>query len=295
MKRAIVAMSVLFAAGAALTGLCLRNAGAQAAAAPAALNASPDSKLPPNDAGAVERLNKSPRHGEWIQITVPKRDKPMKSYIVHPERPDKAPVVIVIMEIFGMTDWVRGVTDQLAADGFIAIAPDFLSGKGAAGADPTPDQARGMVGQLKADEVIDDLNATRDYGIKLPSANGKSATVGFCWGGSKSFAYAIAQPDLNAAVVFYGTPPTVTPNQPDEMQLAKIKCPVAGFFGGNDQRVTSLAAPTLEVMKKINKSYDPHTYEGAGHGFMHQRSDADQKAAQQAWPLVIKFIKDNTK
>ena len=152
--------------------------------------------------------------GGWEEI---------RSYVVYPQRPDKAPVVLVIMEIFGMSDWVRTTTDQLAAEGFIAIALDFLSGKGPNGGEVSPDDARGMVSELTKDEVMTKLNAARGSAIKLPAANGKSATIGFCWGGGMSFAYATVQPELNAAAVFYGTPPTA-----DEM--AKIKCPIAGFY-----------------------------------------------------------------
>ncbi len=258
--------------------------------APAPTSA-PAAGIAPYEAQSKDRLNKSPRHGEWVEVPV-KDAKPMRSYIVYPERPDKAPVVIVIMEIFGMSDWVRATTDQLAADGFIAIAPDFLSGKGENGAEVSPDQARGMVSKLQKDEVITKINAARDYGIKLPAASGKSATIGFCWGGGMSFSYAAAQPDLNAAVVFYGTPPA-------DDQMAKIKCPVAGFYGGNDARITATVKGTTEAMKKLDKKYDPHVFEGAGHGFMRAHaptdSPANQKAADTAWPLVVQFLKDNTK
>jgi len=257
------------------------------AATPAAAD---DTKLPPPEGEALNRLNKSRLHGEWIEVKVEGAEKPMKCYVVHPERADKAPVVLVIMEIFGMSDWIRATTDQLAADGFIAIAPDFLSNKGAGGGAIPADQARGAVGQLKDPDVIASLNAARDYGIKLPNASGKSATIGFCWGGGKSFLYAASQPDLNAAVVFYGPAPA------DDL-LAKIKAPVDGFYGGNDARITATVAPTAEKMKAAAKSYESHVYEGAGHGFLRAQaqSAANLKGAQEAWPLVLKFLRDNTK
>jgi carboxymethylenebutenolidase len=247
--------------------------------------------LPPPEAQSKERLEKSTRHGEWVELKVDGYSKPVRNWIVYPERPDKAPVVIVIMEIFGMSDWVRATTDQLAADGFIAIAPDFLAGKGPNGGGSesmAPDQVRGAIGQVTDANVVAAVNAAREYGIKLPAANGKSATIGFCWGGGKSFMYAANQPDLNAAVVFYGTPPN------DDL-MAKVKAPVAGFYGGNDARITATVGPTTDKMKKLEKTYEPHIYEGAGHGFMRQQtSGPNLKAATSAWPDVVKFLKGNT-
>jgi carboxymethylenebutenolidase len=211
---------------------------------------------------------------------------------VYPERKDKAPVVIVIHEIFGMTDWVRSITDALAAEGFIAIAPDLLSGKGPNGGGTEAFKeadVRDAIRKLKPDELTTDLNAVRDYGLALPAASDKSATIGFCWGGGTSFAYAAAQPKLNAAVVYYGTPPAIE-------QLAKVQCPVIGFYGGYDARVTATVEPTKKSMAELKKSYDPHVYEGAGHGFLRQqtgRGGANEKAAKQAWPATIEFLKKN--
>jgi carboxymethylenebutenolidase len=244
-----------------------------------------------NDAKAA--LEKSPRHGEWVEIAVPDHKVPLKSWVVYPERKDKAPVVIVIHEIFGLSDWVRAVADQLAADGFIAIAPDMLSGHGknGGGSDSLGDtEVRQAIMGLKADEVTADLNAVRDYGLKFPSASGKSASIGFCWGGGKSFAFAASQPALDAAVVYYGTPP-------GDEAMANVKAPVLGLYGGNDNRVTSTVSPTAEKMKKLGKTYDPHVFEGAGHGFLRQQdgqNGANQKAAGQAWPLTIKFLREHT-
>lgn len=250
--------------------------------------------IPPSEQTARAVLNKSPRHGEWVEIKVEGAEAPLKSYIVYPERKDKAPVVVVIHEIFGESDWVRSVADQLAADGFIAIAPDMLSGHGpnGGGTDSLGDRqgvTRAVMG-LKRDEVMRDISAVRDYGLKLPAASGKSATIGFCWGGGQSFAYATAQPELNAAVVYYGTPPS-------KQAMEQIKCPVLGCYGGNDNRVSSTVPPTTAQMKELGKSYDPHIFEGAGHGFLRgqEQSEANAKAAQEAWPLTIAFLKEHTK
>ena len=251
--------------------------------------------LPPGEKEAKTVLDKSPRHGEWVDITVPDSKTPLKSYIVYPERKDKAPVVIVIHEIFGLTDWARSVADQLAADGFIAIAPDLLSGHGkdGGGTDTYPgrDEVIKAVRELKAPEVTAGLNAVRDYGLKLPAASGKIATVGFCWGGGQSFAYAAAQPQLNAAVVYYGTPPAAD-------AMGKIKAPILGLYGGNDARVTSTVEPTTAEMKKLDKPYTSHVFDGAGHGFLRAQdlqNGANMKAAQEAWPETITFLREHLK
>ena len=251
-------------------------------------------KLPPGEKDAKARLNASPRHGEWAEIAVPGSDKKMKAYVVFPEVKDKAGVVIVIQEIYGLTDWIRSVADQLAADGFIAIAPDLLSGPGGPGTDAVGDRdaVTKAVRGLKAEDVKKMLDATREYGMKLPASNGKTGTVGFCWGGAASFRYATEQPELNAAAVYYGTSPS------DAAALEKVKAPVMGFYGGNDARVNATIEPAEKKMKELNKPYKPNIYEGAGHGFLRQQdgqSGANMKATETAWPETVKFLKENLK
>jgi carboxymethylenebutenolidase len=268
----------------------------QAAPAQPAQSAAPrHPALPAPEEGAKAAIESSPRHGEWAEVKVPGRDAPVKLWVVYPERKDKAPVVMVISEIFGLADWIRGVADQLAKDGFIAIAPDFISGKGPNGGGTESVASRdGVVALIRAvtpDEQVAILNATREYALKLPAANGKIATVGFCWGGSASFNYATAQPALNAAAVFYGS-------SPDTARLATIKAPVMGFYGGNDARVNATIPPAEAEMKKLGKAYTPHIYEGAGHGFLRQQSGQDganMKASEQAWPALLAFFRANLK
>jgi carboxymethylenebutenolidase len=273
---------------------------APATPAPAASAAAPappmhEKGLPPNDAGAKAALEKSPRHGEWMDVTVPGAAAPLKTWVVYPERKDKAGVVIVIQEIFGLSPWIRSVADQLAADGFIAVAPDFLSGKGPGGGGTdsvsSRDEVVKLVRSLTPEEVTAQLNAVREKATKLPAANGKSATLGFCWGGARSFAYAAAQPALNAAVVFYGT-------SPDVPALATIKAPVLGLYGGDDARVNATIPPAEAEMKTLGKTFEPHIYDGAGHGFLRQqegRDGANLKASKEAWPRVVSFLKEHLK
>jgi carboxymethylenebutenolidase len=253
----------------------------------------PQIKLPPSgdDDNAAKALNASPRHGEWVDIDLPNSDVKIKTWVVYPERKDKAPVVIVIHEIYGMTDWVRSVTDQLAAEGFIAIAPDLLSGRGPKGGatDSFDKQAIGpAIKDLTLDDVAARLDAVRAYGLALPSATKKTATIGFCWGGGQSFAYAVHQSSLNAAVIYYGQPP--------KKDMDKIPCPVIGFYGGDDNRITSTVDDTVKQMKDLKKTYTPNIFDGAGHGFLRQQSGRDGanlKAAQRAWPMTIQFLKSN--
>jgi len=237
---------------------------------------------------AKQKLDKSPRHQEWVDVKQGSRT--VKAFIVYPEVKSKATAVVVIHEIFGLSDWVRGVADQLAEAGYIAIAPDLLSGMGPQGGGSSEFADRGAVTQavqkLPADQVTADLNAVADYVAKLPAANGKVAVAGFCWGGGQSFRFATNRPNLAAAFVFYGT----GPESPDA--IAKIKAPVYGFYGGNDARVTSTVPKSTEMMKAAGKKYEPVTYEGAGHGFMRSgedptandaNKDANKKAHDEAW------------
>jgi len=250
--------------------------------------------LPADEAGAKDAIAKTPRHAEYADIKVEGRATPLKAFVVYPERKDKAPVIIVIHEIFGLSDWIKGVADQLAQEGFIAIAPDLLSGKGPNGGGTdsfTADAVRGAISGLPKTEVMAALDATRAYGIKLPAANGKSGSVGFCWGGGTSFSFASAQPALDAAVVYYGTSPAAD-------ALATVKAPVLGLYGGDDARVDATIEPAVAEMKKLGKTYDPHIFPGAGHGFLRQqggRDGANLKATQEAWPLTVAFLKEHTK
>jgi len=246
--------------------------------------------LPPTEDGAVARLNGSPRHGEWATFDAGGGDS-VRAWLVYPERRDKAPVAVVIHEIFGLTDWIRAVADQLAAEGFIAIAPDLLSGKGPNGGGSASVDRQGaiaLIQTLKPDDVQRRLRAAAEYAMALPAARPAAASVGFCWGGGVSFAFATSWPGLKGAAVFYGTPPA-------ESAMARIAAPVAGFYGGDDARVTSTVEPARQAMQRLGKRYDPHVYDGAGHGFMRDqmgRNGANLKAAQDAWPKAVAFLRE---
>jgi len=250
-----------------------------------------DESLPAGEGEAKAALERSPRHGEYVDVKLPAGGTPIRTWVVYPERKDRAPVVLVIHEIFGLSDWIRAVADQLAREGFIAVAPDLVSGLGpnGGGSDSVAsrDDVVKLVRKLTPEETLARLGAVRDYALKLPAANGRSATIGFCWGGGTSFAYAAAQPALDAAVVYYGV-------APDAAALARVKAPVLGLYGGDDARVDATIAPAQAEMKRLGKSYEPHVYDGAGHGFLRQqdgRDGANSKATKDAWPRTLAFLR----
>jgi carboxymethylenebutenolidase len=230
---------------------------------------------------ARERITKSPRHSEWV--TVKHDGRNVETLVVYPESKDKRPVVLVIHEIFGLSDWAQELADEVAAAGYIAVAPDLLSGMAPNGG-RTKDFAEGVteaVSKLNPDQVTADLNAAADYALKLPAANGKLYVTGFCWGGGQSFRFATNRADLSAAFVFYGPPPSSD-------AMAHIKAPVYGFYAGNDARIDATIPDTVTAMKAAGKTYDPVTYDGAGHGFMRagespDASDPNKKARDAAW------------
>lgn len=271
----------------ALLMLCLPLAAQATAKAPAPMAIK--IVLPPEAEEARAALKASPRHGEWVDITAADGTK-LATWVVYPERKDKAGVVLMIHEIFGLSDWLRAAADQLAAEGFIVLAPDLVSGLGpkGGGTDSLGDDVGKVIRTLTPAQVAARLDAVRAWGLKQPSANGKSGVVGFCWGGGMSFQYAAAQPGLQAAVVYYGT-------SPDAATLAKIHAPVLGCYGSDDARVNATVPAAEAEMKKLGKPYTVRTFEGAGHGFLRQQSGregANVKAAVGAWAETVGFFRE---
>ena len=247
--------------------------------------------IPPGEAGAKAYLEKSPRHHEWVDITLPGKGAKLSAFIAYPERKTKAPIVIVIHEVFGLTDWVRAVADRLAGEGFIAIAPDMLSGKGPGGGGTdrfaSRDDVVKAVRGVSEPEVVTMLDAVSRYGRSLPAATGKFGVIGFCWGGGQSFHYATMQPGLSAAVVYYGTSP-----QPEALRT--VRAPVLGLYGEDDARVNATVGPAAAKMKELGKSFVTHTFKGAGHGFLRaqeERDNANLEASRKAWPATIELLR----
>jgi carboxymethylenebutenolidase len=251
-------------------------------------------ELPPGEADAVARLNASPRHGEWVFIPAEQSaalgaGDSVRAFIVYPMRSDKAPVVIVVHEIFGLTPWIRAVADQLAADGFIAVAPDFIAAHNVNGtmADgPDRNQAVAAVMSLATSDVHKQLDAAVKYATSLPSASASFGVVGFCWGGGMAFLHAAHAPALGAAVGYYGAAPA-----PDMVQ--KIGAPLLGLFAGNDARVNSSVAPFQTAANAAGLSFTAHTFDDAHHGFLRQANEKNVEATRRAWPLTIRFLKSH--
>lgn len=249
-----------------------------------------DASLPAGALDVAARLARSSRHGEWVMIRTGPSDS-VKAWVVYPERSTKAPVVIVVHEIYGLSTWVRGVADQLAADGYIAIAPDLLTGKVVPepGSDTlTQAAASAAIRTLQTADVHRQLAAVGQYGMSLPAAEQKYGTVGFCWGGGTSFMHAVMSPSgLGASVVYYGTSPA-------DSLLSRVKVPVLGLYAGDDARVDATVPPAVAAMRSLGKTFEPHTFAGAGHGFLRQQDGKDGanfSASRQAWPLTVAFFR----
>jgi carboxymethylenebutenolidase len=255
----------------------------------AATSATP-AAIPPGEAGAKAALETSPRHHEWADVTLTGGGK-LSLFVAYPERREKAPVVLVIHEIYGLTDWIRAVADRLAADGFIAVAPDMLTGRGPGGGGTekfaSRDDVVRAVRELAPAQVLAALDAAASYGRSLPAASGKLSTLGFCWGGTQSFSYAAARPALDAAVVYYGT-------SPDASALAGLRAPVFGLYGEDDARVNATVGPVEAKAKELGKTFLTATYPGAGHGFLRAqdgRDGANLAASLKAWPATVEFLR----
>jgi carboxymethylenebutenolidase len=240
---------------------------------------------------AKAKLEKSPRHQEWVKLK--HGDREVNCFIVYPEVRDKATTIVLIHEIFGLTDWARDMADEFAAEGYIVIAPDLLWGSVTNGGTEELIKSGGNVGKaiqaLPPAQITADLDAAMDYVTNIPAANGKVVVAGFCWGGGQSFRFATNSKNLKAAFVFYGTPPKA-----DDM--ARIHCPVYGFYAGNDARVSATIPKATEQMKAAGKIYEPVVYDGAGHGFMRageapDASDANKKARDAAFQRTIELLK----
>ena len=241
---------------------------------------------------AREELEKSPRQQIWLQI--PQGNRTVDTFVVFPEGSTKAPVVLVLPDVQGMTDWVQNVADQFAAHGYIAMVPDFVSGLGPSGGGAFSFAnhrfAQDATAKLTSDQVMADLNAVADLAKTLPAGNGKLAVVGFGWGGAQSFTFATQRSDLGAIFVFGGTAPV------DSAELSKIKAPVYDFFGSRDAKVSATIPKTTEMMKQAGKTYEPVSYQGAAPDFMLTAeapypSTFDKEAHGQSWQRMLSVLK----
>ncbi|MBL8981832.1 MAG: dienelactone hydrolase family protein [Gemmatimonadetes bacterium] len=279
--------------------------------------------IPASNNTAPARLAASPRHGEWVKIPYePGSSDSLMAWVVYPVTREKAPVVVVVHEIFGLATWVRGVADQVAADGFIAVAPDFLSRVrgGPSNVELTGDSARKLIAGVNAAERNRVITAAANYGMMLPAATQKYGVIGYCWGGQTVFMHAVhgGVKGYGGGVAFYGlgymsggTAATATaPAVPATVMadsMAKIRAPIMLLNGSKDARIGA-AMPALDsMMKAMKKDYVGVNYEGAIHGFLRAQNDpraqnrdeaeemANLNASKDAWPKTLAFLRKNLK
>ncbi|HUX68133.1 MAG TPA: dienelactone hydrolase family protein [Terriglobales bacterium] len=240
---------------------------------------------------AKSRLEQSPRHREIVRIVHGGRT--LSAFVAYPQASGPRPVVLVIHEIFGLSDWAQEVTDELAAAGYVAIAPDLLSGEGPGGGGTESFSGQTAIGRaisrLPPAQITADLNAAADWALKQPASNGKLYVVGFCWGGGQSFRFATQRRGLAADFVFYGVPPA-------RAAMARITAPVFGFYAGDDARISLTVPATRAAMKALGKKYAAVIYPGAGHGFMRageqpDPTPANQKARAAAWARLLQLLR----
>ncbi|MBR9989279.1 MAG: dienelactone hydrolase family protein [Gemmatimonadetes bacterium] len=249
-----------------------------------------DPGLPAGADHAAARLQTSPRHGEWAMIDA--GGDSIRAWVVYPERSTPAPVVLVVHEIYGLTHWIRAVADQLAADGFIAIAPDLMTQYDVPADDsgePVREEATRTIRTLDPATYHAQLVAIADWGMALPAASDRYGIVGFCWGGSASFRHVIESASVGAAVVYYGSSPATE-------LLSGVSAPVLGLYGGDDARVNASIPPADSAMQRLGKPYDYHLFDGAGHGFLRDqqgRDGANMSATRRAWPMTVDFFREH--
>ena len=285
-RALLVIVASLVAGACARTRSADHEHGAEPVAARSSVRSARSESIPGSAATVASRLQSSPRHAEWTVI--PAGSDSIRAYVVHPERSTRAPVVLVVHENIGLTTWVRGVADQLAAAGYIAVAVDLLTGKVPLESDTMrADAVRSVIGTLRPDDVHRQLAAAGRYVMSLPSARPRYGIVGFCWGGGTSFAHAVRSPTgLRAAVVYYGS-------SPDTSALAGVGVPVLGLYAGDDARINARVPATDSVMTRLGKPYEVHFFEGAGHGFLRSQEGrvANRVASERAWPLTLAFFR----
>ena len=240
-----------------------------------------------------DELEASPRHGEWVKVTTAD-GRDVNTFVVYPEVKEPATAIIVIHEIFGLTDWIRLVADRLAAEGFVAICPDLLSGMGPDGGGTesfeSGDDVRRTIRELSPSQVTSDLDAIQKYARDLPSTNEKVAVSGFCWGGGQTFSYAVNSDTIAAGFVFYGRAAATE-------DVPKISAPIYGFYGESDNRINASIDETKAAADAANVTYEPVIYEGVGHAFLRRgmaedANDAQKTATKAAWERWVSLLQE---
>jgi len=239
----------------------------------------------------AQRLEKMPRHDEWIEVA--RGEKKIRTYMVHPERSSLAPVVVLIHENRGLSDWIRSLADQVAARGYLVVVPDFLSGMAPNGGNTrdfvSEDAAREAISRVTREDVLADLKAVINHVGMIPSAARSISVAGFCWGGARAWEAANGIDGLASVHVFYGTGPG------EAQQIVGIDAPVYGYYGGEDARVNATIPKSEDLMRAAGRRFEPVIYPGAGHAFMRSgeaadASEANRSARTAAWDQWLKAL-----
>ncbi|PBB90558.1 carboxymethylenebutenolidase [Mesorhizobium sp. WSM3864] len=241
--------------------------------------------LAANSAKAAIVAENDPRvKGE--DITYPGSSGEMKGYLVKPaNQSGKLGTVIVVHENRGLNAHIRDVARRVALEGFVALAPDFLSPLGGTPADE--DKARDMFSKLDAAQVAADGVATVAYLKTYQDSNGKVGAVGFCWGGGTVNTLAVNAPDLSAGVAYYGM-------QPKAEDVPKIKAALLLHYAGLDERINAGIDAYKKALDAAHIEYTVYVYDGVNHAFNNDTSAAryDTKAADLAWGRTLAFLKE---
>jgi carboxymethylenebutenolidase len=266
------------------------GAGGGAPRAAPGLNVKPDD-LPASWVMAGKTANTTPRKNEWIDVPMPGTNVKIHTWVVYPDGTQPAGTVLVLHGASGISDWIRSVADQLAKEGFIALAIDMSSGLGPNGGNFDSfrfmDDLMRATQKLPRNDVMARIKAVRDFAAKMPRSNGRTGSIGFCGGGTNSFTLATDVPAHNASVVYYGGPPPMA-------SLEKTTAPVIGFYGEDDARIFSTVEPTRAAMTKLGKAYEAHTYPHATHSFLWMQDLGNNfQATADSWPRTIAFFRQH--
>jgi carboxymethylenebutenolidase len=241
--------------------------------------------------GTGAALAAAPKSAETAppqMVHLPTADGGVDAYVAWPAGTGRVPGMIVVHEWWGLQDHMKDIARRMAKEGYVAIVPDLYHGKVAT----TPDQAHELVRGLEDTRVFGELDAAGSWlRAQDRCKDMRVGVMGFCVGGGITLRYALQQPDLGAAVMFYG------PVETDPQKLAALKVPLQGHFGADDQGIPPDRVKAMkDALAKLGNSADLYEYAGAGHEFMHEgQASYRPDAAKIAWPRMLSFLQRHLK
>jgi carboxymethylenebutenolidase len=217
-------------------------------------------------------------------ITYPVDGATMKGYLARPKGNTKRGSVLVIHENRGLNAHTKDIARRVAKAGYTALAADALGPVG--GTPENEDEARALFAKIDPVKNLDHFLKSLSYMRERPESNGKTAVVGFCWGGALSNQLAVHDPKLNGAIAYYG-------RQPEKADVSKIKAAVQLHYGGLDERINAGIPAYEEALKDANINYEIFVYEGAQHAFLNDSAPTryNPEAAKLAWDRTVDFLR----